>query len=208
MAKSHWDGQAVSPLDGSALHGGPCGSSTGTASDSALMVAVARRQQDAFAEVYRRHAGAVLGLAQRLLRTHPAAEEVVQEVFIRLWSEPERFDPERGSLRSYLLAMSHGRAVDALRDNSVRQAREDQSSPAAARTTDARYDLEAAALGTTMDESLRQAMGGLGAAERKAIALAYFDGYTYRDVAALLQKPEGMVKSHIRTGLRQLHGAL
>lgn len=207
MADSHRDDQTVVALDGSALHRGPRGSRTRTASDSALMVAIGRRQQDAFAEVYRRHAGAALGLAQRLLRTHQAAEEVVQEVFIRLWSQPERFDPERGSLRSYLLAMSHGRAVDALRRSSARRTREDRSSPAAGRT-DARYDLEAAALDTMMGETLRQAVGELGAAERKAIALAYFDGYTYRDVAALLQKPEGTVKSHIRTGLRRLHRAL
>lgn len=169
------------------------------------MVAIGRRQQDAFAEVYRRHAGAALGLAQRLLLTHQAAEDVVQEVFIRLWSQPERFDPERGSLRSYLLAMSHGRAVDALRSNNAPRTREDRYG---ARPTDARYDLEAAALDTMMGETLRQAVGGLGVAERKAIALAYFDGYTYRDVAALLQKPEGTVKSQIRTGLRRLRRAL
>ncbi len=81
-------------------------------SDSALVVSVARWHQDALAEVFRRHAGAVFGLARRVLGDPGQAEEIVQEIFIRLWNEPERFDPERGSLRSFLLAQAHGRAVD------------------------------------------------------------------------------------------------
>ncbi|MDQ3571205.1 MAG: sigma-70 family RNA polymerase sigma factor, partial [Actinomycetota bacterium] len=85
------------------------------ASDGALVVAIGRWREDALAEAYRRHAGAVYGLARRVLVDVTPAEEVVQEVFLRLWTEPEKFDPERGSLRSYLLAQSHGRAVDILR---------------------------------------------------------------------------------------------
>ena len=70
---------------------------------TALVVAIARYRQDALAEAYRRHAGAVFGLAKRLLADHARAEEVVQEVFVRLWNDPNRFDPDRGTLRSYLL---------------------------------------------------------------------------------------------------------
>jgi len=93
------------------------------ASDAALVVAIARYHQDALAEVYRRHAGAVFGLARRLLSERTLAEEVVQEVFLRLWNDPERYDPSRGTLRSYLLAQTHGRAVDLRRSEGARRAR-------------------------------------------------------------------------------------
>src|SRR5438270_236743 len=78
------------------------------ASDAILVVAVGRYRQEALAEAYRRHAGAVFALSRRLLVDRAMAEEVVQEVFLRLWHQPDKFDPERGSLRSFLLAQTHG----------------------------------------------------------------------------------------------------
>ena len=89
------------------------------ASDAVLVLAIARYDEDALAAVYRRHAGAVFGLAKRLLVEPARAEEIVQEVFLRLWNDPSRFDPERGRMRSYLLTQTHGRAVDLLRADSV-----------------------------------------------------------------------------------------
>ena len=94
------------------------------ASDAALVVAIGRWRQDALAEAYRRHAGAVFGLASRVVSARTLAEEVVQEVFLRLWDTPDRFDPERGSLRSYLLAQCHGRSVDLVRSEQSRRTRE------------------------------------------------------------------------------------
>jgi len=86
------------------------------ASDAQLVVAIGRFHQAALAEAYRRHAGATFGLALRILNTRVLAEDVVQEVFLRLWNEPEKFDSERGSLRAFLLAQTHGRSVDLVRD--------------------------------------------------------------------------------------------
>src|SRR4051794_19033163 len=80
------------------------------ASDAALVVAIGRWREEALAEAYRRHAGAAYALARRLLNDNQMAEEILQEVFLRLWNTPERFDPARGSLRAYLLAQTHGRA--------------------------------------------------------------------------------------------------
>ena len=93
-------------------------------SDAQLVTAIARFSEVALAEVYRRHGGAVFGLAKRVMGSATEAEDVTQEVFLRLWNQPDRFDPARGSLRSFLLAQSHGRAVDAIRSSSSRRRRE------------------------------------------------------------------------------------
>jgi RNA polymerase sigma-70 factor (ECF subfamily) len=175
------------------------------ASDAALVVAIARWRQEALAEAYRRHAGAVLALAQRVLRDRSLAEEVVQEVFLKLWNQPERYDPERGTLRSFLLAQAHGRAVDALRSESARRNREERE---ARQTAEAGYDLEHAVVDLTVAEQVRSALSALHEGEREAIELAYFGGHTYRQVASILGQPEGTIKSRIRLGMRHLRDAL
>jgi RNA polymerase sigma-70 factor (ECF subfamily) len=170
-------------------------------SDSVLVVAIARYRQEALAEVYRRHAGAVYGLARRVTNDDGVAEEVTQEVLLRLWSQPERFDPERGSLRSFLLTQTHSRAVDVIRSDGSRRRREDVD---AARTAEAGYDVEHEVWDLAMAEQVRGALGALPVEERRAIELAYFGGHSYRDVALILDEPEGTVKSRIRAGLRRL----
>jgi RNA polymerase sigma-70 factor (ECF subfamily) len=175
------------------------------ASDAQLVLAIARWRQDALAEAYRRHAGAVSALAARVLASRTLAEEVVQEVFLRLWHQADRFDPARGTLRSYLLAQAHGRAVDLLRSESARRGREERQHRARA---EAGYDLEHEVLDLTVAEQVREALDTLPAEERRAITLAYFDGLTYREVAAHLDQPEGTVKSRIRNGLRRLREGL
>lgn len=175
------------------------------ASDGSLALAIARYREDALAEAYRRHAGAVFGLARRLLHEKAAAEEVVQEVFVRLWNAPDRFDPERGSLRSYLLAQAHGRAVDQLRSESSRRRREERE---ARETAQGGYDLEHEVADIIIADQVREILGGLPDTERRPIELAYFRGHTYREVAAILGEPEGTVKSRIRSGLKRMHSQL
>ncbi len=172
-----------------------------SASDASLVVAIGRYKQGALAEAYRRHAGAVFGLAKRLLNDHAQAEEVVQEVFLRLWNSPDRFDPDRGSLRSFLLAHSHGRAVDVLRSNTSRRRREDRDAHLAA---SASYDLDREVWDMALASQVREALQELHEGERAAIEMAYFGGLTYREVAEKLGEAEGTVKSRIRVGLKRL----
>ena len=176
-----------------------------TVSDAVLVVAISRYRQEALAEAYRRNAGAVFALAKRLLVDTSLAEEVVQEVFLRLWNTPDKYDPDRGSLRSYLLAQCHGRSVDLLRSETSRRRREEKD---VRRTAEAGYDLEHEVIDLEVAERVQRALGSLPDAERQAIALAYFGGHTYREVAELLDQPEGTVKSRIRAGLRRLRTEL
>ena len=171
------------------------------AGDAALVVAIGRWQEDALAEVYRRHGGAAFALARRLLNDRQLAEEVLQEVFLRLWNTPERFDPERGSLRAYLLAQTHGRAVDLLRSETSRRRREEREARESPGFGD---DIEREVIDLTTSEKVKEVVAGLPTDERQAIELAYFGGHTYRQVAVMLEAPEGTVKSRIRSGLRRL----
>jgi RNA polymerase sigma-70 factor (ECF subfamily) len=174
-------------------------------SDAALVVAIGRWCQDALAEAYRRHAGAVFAIARGTLGSHDSAENVVQEVFVRLWNSPERFDPERGSLRSWLLSQAHGRAVDMLRSDSSRRRREERDQHRAATHVP---DIEREVLEGVVGDQVRELLDRLRPGEREAIELAYFGGHTYCEVAAALDQPEGTVKSRIRSGLVRLRQGL
>jgi RNA polymerase sigma-70 factor, ECF subfamily len=175
------------------------------ASDVTLAMAIARWDQEALAEVYRRNAGPVFGLARRVLGDAAVAEEVVQEVFLRLWHEPGRYDPERGSLRTFLLSQVHSRSVDMLRSDTARRQREVRD---ARSTASGQYDVEHEFLDIAVAEGVRDAMGVLQPSERSAIELAYFGGHTYREVASILGEPEGTIKSRIRSGMRRMQSSL
>jgi RNA polymerase sigma-70 factor (ECF subfamily) len=175
------------------------------ASDAAVVVAIGRWREDALAEAYRRHAGAVFALSRRLLIDPGMAEEIVQEVFLRLWNQPEKFDPERGSLRAFLLAQTHGRSVDVLRSETSRRRREERD---ARQTAESGYDIEREVMDLSTADQVNEVMAALPLDERRAIELAYFGGHTYRQVAVMLDQPEGTVKSRIRSGLRRMRDQL
>jgi RNA polymerase sigma-70 factor (ECF subfamily) len=180
-------------------------SELGTASDAALVVAVARFREDALGEIYRRHADVALGVAARMLGDGALAQDVVQDVFVRLWNDPERFDPARGSLRSFLLAGVRSRSIDVIRSEASRRNREVRHGRFSSAVD---HDLEREVLDLTMAEHVRASVALLSDGERRAIELAYFGGHSYREVAEILDEPEGTVKSRIRSGLRRLRDSL
>jgi RNA polymerase sigma-70 factor (ECF subfamily) len=173
-------------------------------SDAQLVVLVARSREEALSEAYRRHGAAVYGLARRVTGDGASAEDVAQEVFLRLWTEPDRFDPARGALRTYLLAQTHSRAVDLVRSRSARLRREERDVRSGVHDG---YDLEREVWELTVAEQVGEVMATLPEEERRAIEMAYFEGCTYREVAARLSQPEGTVKSRIRNGLRRMRQA-
>jgi RNA polymerase sigma-70 factor, ECF subfamily len=171
------------------------------ASDANLVVAVGRWHQPALAEVYRRHGGAVHSLSRRILRSDPSAEEITQEVFLDLWKHPEKFDAQRGTLRSFLLARTHGKSVDFVRSEVARRKREERTSR---ETATAGYDIDHEVWDMAVADQVKEALGALPPELRQPIELAYFGGHTYREVAEMLQQPEGTIKSRIRSGLGRL----
>jgi RNA polymerase sigma-70 factor, ECF subfamily len=178
-----------------------------SASDPDLVAAVARGDEQAVAEVYRRYSGAVWAVAQRVCVDRASAEDVCQTVFVELWRRPERFDPGRGKLRSWLVAQGHARAVDVVRSETARQRRQERAARLAP-TPPPSGDVEAASLLASLADHVRRALDRLAADDRDAIVLAYFGGHSYRETASLLGAPEGTVKSRIRRGLEGLRRLL
>ena len=175
------------------------------ADDGALVAAITRRDEAAMAEAVRRHRGPVFAFARRLVGDSGRAEEISQEVFLRLWERSSRFDEQRGSLRAFLLAITHGRALDVIRSDSARQAREKRD---AIRTYLSGAGVEAEVVAQTVAEAVHHALSQLPDNERQAVELAYFGGHSYRTVAQMLNEPEGTIKGRIRSGLGRLRSAL
>jgi len=170
-------------------------------SDTALVIAISRLQQEALAELYRRHGGPLLSLASRVLREAEAAEELVENTFLSLWHDPEMFDPERSSLRSFLMAQAHIRAVDIIRSSPTVRAEREAAAKGEHLPADEALDLP-------VGQEVRAALRGLSPAEEKVIALAYFGAHTYREIAVLLDETESTVKSCINEGLTQISTSL
>ena len=179
------------------------------ADDAALVARVVAGDETALGRVFDRYGSLVFGLAQRVTRSAAAAEEITQEVFVFFWEHPERFDSGRGSLRAFLGSIAHRRAVDVVRREVRRSAREDRVAGDPSMTDDAgAIDLADRAAATDVAARVRAAVAGLPADQRQAIELAYFDGCTFREVAARLGIPEGTAKSRLRLALAKLANLL
>jgi RNA polymerase sigma-70 factor (ECF subfamily) len=174
--------------------------------DADLVAVVVERGPDALEELYARHSVAVFGVARRVTGVQEHAEEILQEVFLRLWRNPERFDPSRGALRSFLLMDANARAIELVRRDAARRGREEKT----IRLVDPPRgdDIGGEMWDLVVANHLREALDALTPMEREAIELAYYGGHTYREVATILDQPEGTVKSRIRTGLKRMRDRL
>lgn len=171
-----------------------------------LLALVARGDEQAFAELYQRVAAAVFGLVTRVIRDPAQAEEVTQEVFVELWRTASRFDPARGSARSWIMTCAHRRAVDRVRSAESAARRDDL---AGRRDQGRPYDEVVEQVEASLErEHVRRGLDALTDLQREAVVLAYYGGYTHREISELLGVPSGTVKTRLRDGLIRLRDHL
>lgn len=175
--------------------------------DEDLMQLVQRAEPAAFEVIYDRHGNAAFSLAYRMCGTRGLAEDVVQEAFLSIWRSGARYDRRRGSVRTWVLGITHHRAIDALRRGIVQERHRasdegiDERFEAAERT-----DLEVARREEAL--AVRGALEELPNEQRRAIELAYFGGFTQSEIAEMLGVPIGTIKGRMRLGLEKMRGRL
>jgi RNA polymerase sigma-70 factor (ECF subfamily) len=176
------------------------------ADDNELIAAVARGEHPALLALYDRHGRVAYGLAYRILGEAGAAEEAVQDAFLRVWRRAATFDASRGAVRAWMLTIVHHCAIDLLRRRAgappvvagLDEIVERRSVPDAWHEVAERLD----------QEKVRTAVATLPGEQRRAIEMAYFEGLTHREIADRDGLPLGTVKGRLRLGLRRLHGLL
>lgn len=172
----------------------------------ALVRRVARRDVDAFAEFYDHTKARVYGLVSRVLRDPGYSDETTQEVYLEVWRNAERYDPEKGSALSWLLTMAHRRAVDRVRAEQAANARESRYGAA---NIDRSADVVADS--AIADDERRRVIACLEVlteAQRRCIELAYYGGLTYAQVSQRLSANPSTIKSRMRDALRGLRDCL
>jgi RNA polymerase sigma-70 factor, ECF subfamily len=175
-------------------------------SDEDLLLAVARGDQTAFGALYDRLAPLVHGIVRRVVHDPAQTEEVAQEVLVEVWRTAARFEPGRGNARGWVATMAHRRAVDRVRSE---QASRDRAERVAVRDRVRAFDEVSEQVEVRLEhQQVRDALAALTDLQREAVELAYFQGYTYRQVAELLGTPLGTIKTRMRDGLIRLRDAL
>jgi len=177
-----------------------------TLSNEELLRRVATGDRDSFAALYDATATRVFGLVKRLLRDHAQSEEVTQEIYLEIWQTATRYDPTKGGAMAWMMTMAHRRAVDrvrasqASRDRDVRIGIRDHAQAFDSVTENVEVLIES--------ERVKAAMLRLTELQRQAVQLAYFGGYSHREVSAMLSVPIGTVKTRLRDGMIRLRDEL
>lgn len=178
-----------------------------TTSEIALVDRLRRRDSAALGEVYDRYNRPIFALLLRMTGERPAAEELLQETFLRLWRKADAFEPARGAILPWLLTMARNLALDRIRSAGERQRRrEDIPEFLPEKRSDARGEdwLDA----NRQADQVRATLSGLPDEQRKALELAYFQGMSHSEVAAEMERPLGTVKTWVRTGLLRMREQL
>ena len=170
-----------------------------------LLRRVARGDQQAFEGVYDQLARPAYGVIRWVLRDPAQSEEVTQEVLLEVWRTASRFDPDLGRAETWVLTIAHRRAVDRVRAEAAAAERERKTAWAAHDSGDEVADTVEASLER---ERVQRCLGGLTEVQRESVTLAYYGGYTYRQVAALLGVTLAAIKTRIRDGLIRMRDCL
>jgi RNA polymerase sigma-70 factor, ECF subfamily len=171
-----------------------------------LLGRIARGEEAAFEQAYDQVVDVVYGLVRRVLRDPAQSEEVVQEVLVEVWRTASRYEPAKGSAMAWIATLAHRRAVDRVRSE---QAASDRQVKLAHSEQVIAYDEVAENVEARLDrERVRRCLSTLTDLQRQSVALAYYEGYTYREVAELLTVPLGTVKTRMRDGMIRLRDCL
>ncbi len=195
---------APAPVPAAAVRSRPVPGAPAT-DDRLLRDRLAAGDDQALASVIEEFGSLVRGVARRVLRDNAAADDVMQDVFVWLWERPDRFDPDRGSLRSFLAVVARRRAIDWIRRHDADRRRADRVAQDAPLV-----DVDLAEDITARDDAarVRAAVADLPSDQREAVTLAFFGGLSYREVAVALHIPEGTAKSRLRLALAKLSATL
>ena len=175
-------------------------------SDDALLDAIRRRDESAIAALYDRYGRLAFGLAYRVLGERNAAEDVVQEAFLSVWRRAASFETARGSVRTWVLSIVHHRAIDRLRGTAGRT-RQDAPIDDFERTLATDDPWREVSL-VIQRETLQRAIATLPDAQRQAVELAYFEGFTQQEIATKMDVPVGTVKGRLRLAMQRLRSLL
>ena len=169
-----------------------------------LMRRAARGDSQAFEAIYDELSPAVYGLARRVVRDPARAEDVTQEVFLDVWRKATRFDMERGRAKTWVMTIAHRRAVDAVRRSEAQKRQDHHGAP-----EEISHDEPGDALIAAEEHgAVRDCLETLTELQLESVRLAYFNGYTYGEVATLLDKPLPTIKTRMRDGLIRLRDCL
>lgn len=170
--------------------------------DEELISLAGHGEAQAFAVLYDRHGRAAYSLAYRMMGEKQAAEDLVQDGFLKVWRGAESYRAERGSVRTWILSIVHNCGIDQLRSTASRrrtQEKVEASAPASQPS-----EAFAETLRNSQREQVREALGTLPREQLKILELAYFSGYTHVEIAELLSLPLGTVKGRMRLGLKKI----
>ncbi len=171
-----------------------------------LLLRVARNDASAFEELYDEVADVVYGLIRRVVRDPAQSEEVAQEVLVEVWRTAVRFDPARGGAMAWIATIAHRRAVDRVRSAQAATEREERAAQGAVEIP---HDEVAEQVVDRLErERVRRCLEGLSGIQRESVTLAYYGGYTYREVAERLQLPLRTIKTRMRDGLIRMRDCL
>jgi RNA polymerase sigma-70 factor (ECF subfamily) len=180
--------------------------STAPATKEELLGRVAQGDETAFGDLYDQMASRVLGLVKRLLVDHAQSEEVTQEIFLEIWQSASRYEAQRGGASTWILTMTHRRAVDRIRSS---QSGRDRDTKIGIRDLAVEYDQVSETVETRIEhERVEKAMSRLTELQRQAISLAYYGGLSHSEVAERLRIPLGTVKTRLRDGMIRLRDEL
>lgn len=176
----------------------------GHADVDALVSRVARADASAFEALYDELSSSVFGLARRVVRDPARAEDVTQEVFLEVWRKAARFDSTLGKAKTWVMTIAHRRAVDAVRRNESQKRQDEKTAP-----EQVSHDEPADSLIAAEEQgAVRECLETLTDLQLEAVRLAYFNGYTYSEVATLLDRPLPTIKTRMRDGLIRLRDCL